>query len=83
MLEETIKQVMQQSGSSVSIGWHGGEPTLMGLDFFKQAVELQKKYGYGKWIENNLQTNGLLLDLHWAKFLRENNWLVGISLDGR
>jgi uncharacterized protein len=54
----------------------------MGLGFYKQAVELQKKYGYGKRVENNLQTNGILLDKQWADFLRENKWLVGISLDG-
>jgi len=82
VLEETIRQVMQQSGHKVSMAWQGGEPTLMGLDFYRRAVDLQKKYGAGKLVENSLQTNGILLDSDWAAFLRENNWLVGISLDG-
>ena len=82
LLEETIRQTMQQSGHSVSLAWQGGEPTLMGLGFFRRAAELQKQYGAGKLVENSLQTNGILLDKKWAAFLRENNWLVGMSLDG-
>lgn len=82
ILEETVRQVMEQSGPGVSMAWQGGEPTLMGLDFYKRAVDLQKKFGAGKLVENSLQTNGIFLDSNWAAFLRENNWLVGISLDG-
>ena len=64
--------------------WQGGEPTLMGLDFYKRAVELQKKYGItGQEVGNALQTNALLLnDAEWGRFLHENKFLVGISIDG-
>lgn len=80
--EELIRQVMQQGGSSVSLAWQGGEPTLMGLPFFERAVELEKKYGRNQTVGNGLQTNGLLLDTEWARFLKKYDWLVGISLDG-
>jgi uncharacterized protein len=63
--------------------WQGGEPTLVGFDFFKKVVELQQKYGRpGQVVSNSLQTNGTLLDDDWCKFLRKYNFLVGISLDG-
>ncbi|MCY1633501.1 anaerobic sulfatase maturase [Marinifilum sp. D737] len=81
-LEMLIRQVMEQSGPEVSFGWQGGEPTLMGLDFFRKVIELQQKYGNGKTVGNGLQTNGLLLNEEWAEFLKEYNWLVGLSLDG-
>jgi uncharacterized protein len=80
--EELIRQVMQQSGESVSIGWQGGEPALMGLDFYKRAIELEKKYGHGQSVGNGFQTNGTLLDREWAKFFKEYDWLIGLSLDG-
>jgi uncharacterized protein len=80
--EEMIRQVMQQSGDHVSLAWQGGEPTLMGLDFYKRAIELEKKYGHNQMVGNGLQTNGLLLNKEWAAFLKEYDWLVGISLDG-
>jgi len=82
ILEEMIRQLMTQSGDNVSLGWQGGEPTLMGLPFFEKAVELQKKYGSGKVVGNGLQTNGILIDDSWIKFLKEYNFLVGLSLDG-
>jgi len=82
VLEEMIKQVLSQSGSNVSFGWQGGEPTLMGLQFYEKAVEFQKKYGVTKVIGNGLQTNGILLDKKWAKFLNQYKFLVGLSLDG-
>ena len=66
----------------VSFAWQGGEPTLRGLDFFRQVVALQAKYAQGKRIENALQTNGVLLDDPWAAFLAENRFLVGLSIDG-
>jgi uncharacterized protein len=67
----------------VTIAWQGGEPTLMGLDFYRRAVALEKKYARpGMEIENTLQTNGVLLDADWCRFLRENKFLVGLSLDG-
>lgn len=80
--EELIRQVMQQSGESVSIGWQGGEPALMGLDFYKRAIELEKKYSRGQSVGNSFQTNGTLLDREWAQFFKEYDWLIGLSLDG-
>ena len=81
VLEETIRQVMSQAVPA-SIGWQGGEPTLMGLPFFQKAVELQIRYGRGKCIGNGFQTNGLLIDEAWAAFLSKYRFLVGLSLDG-
>ena len=82
VLEETMRQILAQPVPAVSIGWQGGEPTLMGLPFFEKAVELQARFGRGKSVGNGLQTNGLLLDRDWAAFLRRYNFLVGLSLDG-
>jgi uncharacterized protein len=82
VLEETVRQALAHGGRQVNFGWQGGEPTLMGLDFFRRAVELQARHGRGKRAANGLQTNGLLLDREWARFLRENGFLVGLSLDG-
>jgi len=82
VLEETMRQLFAQPGPAVSIGWQGGEPTLMGLDFFRTAVELQIRFGRGKRAGNGLQTNGLLLDKDWADFLKTYQFLVGLSLDG-
>jgi uncharacterized protein len=81
-LEEVTKQTMQQGGSQISLAWQGGEPTLMGLPFFRKAVEFQQKYGGGKTVGNGFQTNGLLLDKEWAAFFKKYNFLVGLSLDG-
>ncbi|MCB9768036.1 MAG: anaerobic sulfatase maturase [Candidatus Omnitrophica bacterium] len=81
--EEMIRQMMRDGGRQVSFGWQGGEPTLMGLDFFKRAVSLQKQYGAnGQSVGNGLQTNGLSIDDDWCDFLRETHWLVGLSIDG-
>lgn len=66
----------------VTFTWQGGEPTLMGLDFYRKAVDLQKKYAGGKKIENSFQTNGTRLDDDWCRFFKDNNFLVGISIDG-
>jgi uncharacterized protein len=82
VLEEMIRQVMQQSGDSVSIGWQGGEPALMGLDFYKRVIELEIKYGHGQSVGNGFQTNGTLLNREWAKFFKKYDWLIGLSLDG-
>lgn len=62
--------------------WHGGEPLLMGLDFYLAAIEYQKRYGRGKIIHNVVQTNGSLIDKNWAELFSKNNFLVGLSLDG-
>ena len=66
----------------VTFVWQGGEPTLLGLDYFKRSVELQKKYSNGKIIENAFQTNGTLLNDEWCRFFADNKILVGISIDG-
>lgn len=69
--------------SEVTFGWQGGEPTLRGLEFFHRVVELQSRYArHGMNIVNTLQTNGVLINDHWAAFLKKNNFLVGISIDG-
>lgn len=83
-LEEFIHQYINaQQVPEVTFGWQGGEPTLMGLDFFKRAVRLQKKYARpGMQIYNTLQTNGTLLNDEWGKFFYENSFLIGLSLDG-
>jgi uncharacterized protein len=82
VLEEMIRQLMTQGEQNISFGWQGGEPTLMGINFFQKAVNFQEKYGYGKTVGNGLQTNGILLDKAWAQFLGKFNFLVGLSLDG-
>ena len=66
----------------VEFVWQGGEPTLLGLDFFRRVVELQRPFARRKTITNSLQTNGTLLDDEWCRFLKQHNFMVGISLDG-
>jgi uncharacterized protein len=82
--EAYIKQLLEAHDvPEVTVAWQGGEPTLMGLDFFRHSVELQKKYQKpGTCIENTFQTNGILLNDEWCQFFREKNFLVGLSLDG-
>ena len=83
LLEKLIRQTIEASDGTVSFTWHGGEPTLAGLDFYRKVVELEKKYlpkGWEVW--NNIQTNGLLLNDEWCRFLRENRFDVGVSIDG-
>jgi len=84
MLELHIRQYIEaQTGNEVVFSWQGGEPTLMGLDFFRRIVELQKKHKKANQrIENDLQTNGILLDDEWCAFLAEHNFLIGLSIDG-
>jgi uncharacterized protein len=67
----------------VTVAWQGGEPTLMGLDFFRRSIELQKKYQRpGMQVENTFQTNGILLSDEWCQFFHDNNFLLGLSIDG-
>lgn len=71
-----------QQTPDVLFTWHGGEPMLRSLDFYRQVVRLQQYYGRGKRISNSIQTNGLLLTPEWCRFLHDEGWLVGISIDG-
>jgi uncharacterized protein len=84
MLEMHIRQyIAAQNSNEVVFSWQGGEPTLMGLDFFENVITLQAKYCKpGQRIENNLQTNGMLLDEAWCAFLKKHRFLVGLSIDG-
>ncbi len=83
VLENYIRQVIaSQKTPEVAFAWQGGEPTLMGIDFFRKVIALQKKYAKGRRIHNALQTNGTLLDDRWCDFLAEHDFLVGISIDG-
>lgn len=83
VLETYVRDyIAAQPGPVVSFAWQGGEPTLLGVDFFRQAVALQQRYANGKTIDNAFQTNGVLLDDEWGVFLKENRFLVGVSIDG-
>jgi len=83
VLEAFIKQKIQgHSTSPVHFTWQGGEPTLLGVDYFQNVVHLQQKYAAGKNIENGFQTNGILIDDAWCHLFKENNFLIGLSLDG-
>jgi uncharacterized protein len=83
-LEFLVQQYIEGvTADQVVFSWQGGEPTLCGLDFFRKVVALQTKYAKpGQRIENDLQTNGILLDEEWARFLKEQHFLVGLSIDG-
>ncbi len=83
LLEEFIKQYLDcQLQNEVLFTWHGGEPTLLSLNYYRKALELQKKHARGRHIDNCIQTNGTLLTEEWCKFLADNNFLVGLSIDG-
>lgn len=83
VLEEFIKQKIESHETpSVNFAWQGGEPTLLGIDYFRKVAELQRKYAGGKKIENTFQTNGVLLDDEWCEFFAENGFLIGLSIDG-
>ncbi len=79
----TRQNIEKQDVDTIQFVWQGGEPTLAGIDFFKRAIELQKKYSHGKRIANAFQTNGILLNDAWCEFFKKNNFLVGISIDGQ
>ena len=84
ILETHIRQYIEgQDAEQVVFSWQGGEPTLLGLEFFEKVVELEKKYKKPhQRIENDLQTNGTLLNDDWGAFLKRNKFLVGLSIDG-
>lgn len=82
-LERFVREYIEsQPGPVVNFAWQGGEPTLLGVEFFRRVVHLQARYADGKQVENALQTNGVLLDASWGTFLREHRFLVGLSIDG-
>ena len=83
MLEQFTREYIEaQTMPQVLFTWHGGEPLMRSIDFYKKAMELQKKYAHGKQIDNVIQTNGTLLTDEWCEFFAKNHWLVGISIDG-
>ncbi len=85
VLEEYVRQYIAgqpDEAPEVCFAWQGGEPTLLGIDFFRRALAFQRKHAGGKPVANALQTNGTLLDDRWCAFLAENRFLVGLSLDG-
>ena len=83
VLERLVKDYMELRFPLAGFAWQGGEPTLMGLDFYRKVVDLQKKYGVsGQQVGNSLQTNAILLNESWCRFLHENKFLVGVSIDG-
>ncbi len=83
ILEKFVQHYIEtQKASVITFVWQGGEPTLLGVDYFRKVVLLQKKYAGGKRIQNAFQTNGILLNHEWAEFFAENGFLVGISIDG-
>ena len=83
MLEHFIKEYIAANDvRDVFFNWHGGEPLLAGLDFYRKAMAFQREYADGKHIHNTLQTNATLITREWAEFFRANNFLIGVSLDG-
>ncbi len=83
VLSEYVRQYIQdQPSPEIYFAWQGGEPTLLGVEFFRKAIALQKKFAGGKTIFNAIQTNGTLLDDDWCRFLASNKFLVGLSIDG-
>jgi uncharacterized protein len=83
VLETYVRQMIEgQDQPRIDFAWQGGEPTLLGVDFFRKAVALQDKYANGKEITNALQTNGTLLDDEWCEFFSQRTFLIGLSIDG-
>ena len=83
MLEKVVREyILANDVPEVTFNWHGGEPLVLGIDFYRKAMEFEEKYADGKVIHNTIQTNGTLLDRNWTEFFRKYSFLVGISLDG-
>jgi uncharacterized protein len=84
LLKETLKQFLHaQQAPEINVAWQGGEPTLMGLEFFKRSVELARRYQRpGQRVSYSMQTNGIQLDNEWCAFFKENGFLIGLSMDG-
>ena len=82
-LEAFIRQYIEaQTQPQVLFTWHGGEPLMRPISFYRKVLQLQRRYAGGRLIDNCLQTNGTLLTDEWCSFFREHNWLIGISIDG-
>jgi uncharacterized protein len=84
ILEEYLRQLIDgHKTNEVTVAWQGGEPTIMGVDFYRRAIAFQEKHKKpGMVFENTLQTNGTLLDDEWCEFFKENSYLIGLSIDG-
>ena len=83
MLEQFTREYIEaQTMNQMLFTWHGGEPLLRSIDFYRKALSLQQKYAGGRCIDNVIQTNGTLLTDEWCEFFAQNHWLVGISIDG-
>ena len=83
LLERCIRDFCESCDlPELTVEWHGGEPLLAGMDFFRSALAFERKYSGGRPVHNTLQTNGTLLDAEWAAFFRDNGFLIGLSLDG-
>lgn len=83
VLEEYIRQyIVANEVPEVTFVWHGGEPLMAGIEYYRKAIEFQRKYASGKGIVNSLQTNGLLMNADWARFFHINKFLIGLSVDG-
>lgn len=83
MLEQFTREYIEaQTMNQVLFTWHGGEPLLRSIGFYRKALSLQQKYAGGRRIDNVIQTNGTLLTDEWCEFFAQNHWLVGISIDG-
>ena len=84
ILEKSIKEYIEtNAGDELCFDWHGGEPLLLGVDFFVKVVELQRKYSGNKRIFNTIQTNATLINDEFASFFKYCNFLVGVSIDGQ
>ncbi|HUW92020.1 MAG TPA: anaerobic sulfatase-maturation protein [Bacteroidales bacterium] len=83
VLEEYIKQYIEANEvPEVTFVWHGGEPLMAGIEYYRKAMELQRKYAGGKAILNSLQTNGIMMNADWCRFFHSNRFLIGLSIDG-
>lgn len=83
VISEYMKTAVADNHQNINLVWHGGEPLLVGLDFFKKCIEIEKRYAKSRIkINNYIQTNGVLVDEKWAKFFKENGFSVGVSIDG-
>ena len=83
VLEKLIREyILSQPQEQIEFVWHGGEPTLLGVEYFRKILDIQKKQADGKKILNAFQTNGTLINEEWANFLAENHFLCGLSIDG-